>query len=112
MKQIAPNATGNLATNSIRSWPTPTGFRIVSLGNVAPYNVFTDGKWVSPRWKGKKNPNEGWFTVIGATAIYRYVDSYYNDNLNSDTTDFNELAKKSKNNKQRTKLFNNSIPKR
>jgi len=26
-----------------------------------PYTVYTIEKWVSPHWKGKKNPNEYWF---------------------------------------------------
>jgi hypothetical protein len=111
-KEIAPNRTGNLATNSIRSNETPTGFRIVSLGNVAPYNIFTDRKWISQRWNGKTNPNEGWWSKALKVSVYRYVKGYYNDALDSDTSDFNELAKKSKNNDQRTELFNKSIPKR
>jgi hypothetical protein len=105
-KEIAPKDKGNLAFNSIRSFPTPTGFRIVSLGNVAPYNIFLE--------RGTKFSKQhvGWWSRAVKVAVFRYVDDYYNDNLNSDTSDFNELAKKSKNNDQRTELFNKSIPKR
>jgi hypothetical protein len=78
----------------------------VSLGNVAPYNIFLE--------RGTKFSKQhvGWWSRAVKVAVFRYVGDYYNDNLNSDTSDFNELAKKSKNNDQRTELFNKSIPKR
>jgi hypothetical protein len=106
VKEIAPNATGNLATNSIRSFPTPTGFRIVSLGNVAPYNIFLERGTVFSK------KHVGWWSKAVKVAVFRYVGDYYNDNLNSDTSSHKELALKSKNNDQRTELFNKSIPKR
>ena len=28
---------------------------------LAPYMPFTNEPWISPRWNGKKNPNEGWW---------------------------------------------------
>lgn len=28
---------------------------------IAPYAPFTNEPWLSPRWGGKQNPNEGWF---------------------------------------------------
>jgi hypothetical protein len=105
-KEIAPKDKGNLAFNSIRSSITPTGFRIVSLGNVAPYNIFLERGTVFSK------KHVGWWSKAVKVAVFRYVGDYYNDNLNSDTSDFNELAKKSKNNDQRTELFNKSIPKR
>lgn len=47
------------------------GTRLESRGNnvyvirvsvaIAPYLPYTNEPWISPRWNGKKNPNEGWF---------------------------------------------------
>lgn len=28
---------------------------------IAPYVVYTNEPWISPKWKGKENPNEKWF---------------------------------------------------
>ena len=29
--------------------------------SISPYVVYTNEPWLSPKWKGAKNPNEGWF---------------------------------------------------
>lgn len=36
----------------------------------AYYMPYTNERWISPRWKGKKNPNERWFDE----AIYDVCD--------------------------------------
>lgn len=62
--QQTPIDTGNLRHNAKM-------FRAVSAneieigidGSIAPYMVYTNEPWISPRWKGKENPNEGWFDV-------------------------------------------------
>ena len=28
---------------------------------IAPYMPYTNETWLSPRWNGKQNPNEGWW---------------------------------------------------
>lgn len=28
---------------------------------LAPYTPFTNEAWVSPKWRGRQNPNEGWW---------------------------------------------------
>lgn len=63
---ITPIDTGNLRYNATRyEWTSPTTFVIYVSGNgktgIAPYMPFTNEEWISPRWHGKKNPNEGWF---------------------------------------------------
>lgn len=30
---------------------------------------YTNEIWISPRWKGKKNPNEGWWQGAIAAAV-------------------------------------------
>lgn len=62
VESAAPKDTGNLAYNSIKvEFPTDTICKIYVDTAIAPYMVFTEYPWVSPRWNGKKNPNEGWF---------------------------------------------------
>lgn len=66
LRNITPIDTGNLRYNALRyEWEAPNIFVIYISGNgksgIAPYMPFTNEEWVSPRWHGKKNPNEGWF---------------------------------------------------
>lgn len=35
--------------------------RVYIDDSIAPYCVYTNDPWLSPNWKGKKNPNEGWW---------------------------------------------------
>ena len=70
LRELAPKDTGNLAFNGIRvEFPTPDECVIYVDGNtidkihygIAPYMPFTNEPWISPKWNGKKNPNEGWW---------------------------------------------------
>lgn len=57
----APYDTGNLALNSIRILYDTNGDIFVAVGGeIAPYAVYTNEKWVSDKWNGNANPNEGW----------------------------------------------------
>lgn len=63
LQMFAPKRTGNLAFNSIRElqeFKTPTQNVIGIGGELAPYAVYTNEKWISPRWSGRSNPNENW----------------------------------------------------
>lgn len=55
-------STGNMQQNAtkIRFF---RGFncKLYIDDNIAPYVPYTNEKWVSPKWRGHKNPNEGWF---------------------------------------------------
>lgn len=65
MKPHTPIRTGNLRYNSIKG--EAMQFASFSVGKVyidediAPYMPYTNEPWISPKWHGKKNPNEGWF---------------------------------------------------
>ena len=48
----------NLVRHGIQS--KVDGEVIVGGSDVAPYAVYTNEPWISDRWHGKKNPNEGW----------------------------------------------------
>lgn len=75
LREEAPKDTGNLAYNAIKyKWENENEFVIyVDVGKIpireykkeikgiAPYMPYTNEPWISPRWNGNKNPNEGWW---------------------------------------------------
>lgn len=66
LRGLAPYDTGNLANNAIKiEFPDPNICIIYVDEVVAPYMPFTTRPWVSPKWNGKKNPNEGWWQAAG-----------------------------------------------
>lgn len=60
VKGSAPYRKGDLE-RSIKLLATDTGYEIIVT---APHMVFTEEKWTSPKWKGRANPNEGWFQEV------------------------------------------------
>ena len=58
-------STGNLRNNATqkkwRGWFGKKQFEIGVQTKIAPYVFYTNEEWKSPKWKGKQNPNEGWF---------------------------------------------------
>ena len=61
MRERSPVDTGNLRNNGIRIEQTAENEFTISIGGAyAPYAVYTNEKWMSPRWRGRKNPNEHW----------------------------------------------------
>ena len=53
--------TGNLKYNALKVMQSPGGMLIYVDQNIAPYMPYTNEKWISPTWKGAKNPNENWW---------------------------------------------------
>lgn len=72
-RAIVPIDTGNMRYNATRLESVGNGvFKIRVSEAVAPYVPYTNEPWISPRWNGKKNPNEGWFesgTELVATVL-------------------------------------------
>ena len=59
-RSVCPYDTGNMH-NTIRvEAVSPTEVRVIIGGDPAPYAPYTNEPWISERWHGKKNPNEGW----------------------------------------------------
>ena len=55
-------STGNMAFHAAKiEFPYRGLCKIYIDEEVAPYVPFTNEKWISPKWKKHKNPNEGWF---------------------------------------------------
>ena len=61
LKHPERKVTGNLKYNSLRVLKVPDGVYVYIDENIAPYAVYTNEKWISPKWKGAKNPNENWW---------------------------------------------------
>ena len=62
VRKRAPYDTGNLSTNGVRyMWQGKDTFVIYVDESIAPYMPYTNEPWISPRWHGKKNPNEAWW---------------------------------------------------
>ena len=61
-KSVVPIRTGNLKNNAVKCEYKGDGkWQITSDESVAPYMPYTNEPWVSPKFHGKKNPNEHWF---------------------------------------------------
>lgn len=60
-KTRGKTSTGNMALTALKYKIRGDLVDIYIDPKVAPYCYYTDEPWVSPRWNGKKNPNEGWW---------------------------------------------------
>jgi hypothetical protein len=47
---------------------------------IAPYMPYTTFPWVSSKWNGKKNPNEGWWQSAGEMVV-KYVAKRVNGSI-------------------------------
>ena len=61
LQKRAPKDTGNLAYNAIKYEFIGNTCKIYVDEAIAPYVFYTNEPWISPKWNGKKNPNEGWW---------------------------------------------------
>lgn len=65
-RDLIPKDTGNMAYNAtLLARVGNNQWEIYVSGDgthgIAPYAPFTTEPWISPRWHGKRNPNEGWW---------------------------------------------------
>ncbi len=60
---FVPHDTGNLANQALKYDVRGNEFVIyVDMDpSKAPYMPYTNEPWLSEKWHGKKNPNEGWW---------------------------------------------------
>lgn len=70
MQSQAPVRTGELQA-SIKLLAVENGYEIIVT---APHFGYTEGKWTHPRWKGRQNPNEAWWS-LGTDLIVRMIQS-------------------------------------
>lgn len=91
----APYDTGNLALNSIRIMYDTNGDIFVAIGGeIAPYAVYTNEKWVAEKWQGKQNPNAGWIEYAINEAI-PLIKGYLSQDISQQ--DFNQWIEYYKN---------------
>lgn len=73
LRGLAPYDTGTLALDAVKmKMVSPSVCLIYVDESIAPYMPYTTKPWVSPRWNGRKNPNEGWWQAAGE-LIVEYV---------------------------------------
>jgi hypothetical protein len=62
IRERCPRDTGNLADHGVKFiWEDKDTFTIYVDEGEAPYMPYTNEPWISPKWNGKKNPNEAWW---------------------------------------------------
>lgn len=62
VKSVTPIDTGNMRYNAVQLKSLGGGkWQIVVNADIAPYVPYTNEPWISPKWNGKKNPNEHWW---------------------------------------------------
>lgn len=59
--EYVPIHTGNLAYNALVYDVQGDQFIIRVDPAIAPYVPYTNEPWLSDKWHGKQNPNEGWW---------------------------------------------------
>ena len=75
--EYAPKDTRNLADNSIKVvWESDKVCKIYVDQKIAPYMPYTNEEWISPRWNGKKNPNEQWWNKIVIVTMNELATKY------------------------------------
>lgn len=65
-----PRKTGNMAIDALQYSVENDVLDIEVKDSIAPYVPYTNEPWLSDKWHGKKNPNEGWWQ--------RFVDEFTN----------------------------------
>lgn len=77
LQRLSPIDTGNLRYNAIRMEQTSENeIKIFVDESIAPYMVYTNEPWISPKWNGKKNPNEAWFDKAAFTVALWIAGMY------------------------------------
>ena len=77
IRERAPRDTGNLADNGVRYvWENEETFTIYIDESIAPYMPYTNEPWISPKWNGKKNPNEAWWQDAINLCIEHFTNVY------------------------------------
>ncbi len=69
-----PRDTGNMAYMALQ-YEFKNGILAITINpDIAPYVPYTNEPWISPKWNGKKNPNEGWWDRFVAEFTKRLAN--------------------------------------
>ena len=72
--EYVPRETGNMAYNALQ-YEMQNGILAITINpDIAPYVPYTNEPWISPKWNGKKNPNEGWWDRFVAEFTKRLAN--------------------------------------
>ena len=104
-QQIAPFDTGNLAFNGISLEFNVNGFTIIYDDNIAPYIVYLED---GTRWYGGA---VGFISQDTVYAITKLVYDYFNNNITSETINYDMLTEKAKDTPARQERFLASLGK-
>lgn len=66
-----PWDSGNMASNALKYEIFNGVFHIYMDLDEAPYTPYTNEPWLSEKWHGKQNPNEGWWNEWCETFMQR-----------------------------------------
>lgn len=64
-------STGNMAFNALQYRIEGNAFIVYVDEKIAPYVWYTIKPWLSPKWHGKKNPNQDWDKAFAQEFAYR-----------------------------------------
>lgn len=67
-------STGNMAFNALRYKIEGNLFTVYVDEQIAPYVWYTIKPWLSPRWHGKKNPNQDWDKIFQEEFMRRLAE--------------------------------------
>ena len=85
IRSVSPIDTGNLRYNAIRvEFLDENTCRIYVDEAIAPYMPYTTEPWVSPKWHGKKNPNEGWWQIKATEVVKTTIREILNDRIDKE----------------------------
>ena len=79
VQSMSPYRSGDLS-RSFKLNLIDGGFEISTDMSYMPY---TNEKWISPQWRGRENPNEGWFQET-TEYVVRYITVNLGGNYVSD----------------------------
>lgn len=73
--EFVPIDTGNMAYNALSYDSTEEEFIIRVDPAIAPYVPYTNEPWLSEKWNGKQNPNEGWWQRFVEKFMKRFAEA-------------------------------------
>lgn len=62
--KFTPVRSGNLRYNAFKTHYEAGDLVIKVDLSIAPYMPYTNEPWVSPKWHGRRNPNQYWFDLF------------------------------------------------
>lgn len=82
IKRISPVDTQNLRDNAIRYEHIDVNtVKIYVEETIAPYMPYTNEPWVSRRWNGKQNPNEGWWDNGAVNTVIKGIREVFGEKI-------------------------------